>query len=203
MTRLKPREERALRGLLSVSNTIDGVLGAIAKIFGWCFMVMVIIICFDVISRKFGFQLYFAGIDLGSTRLQELEWHFHSFLFLTWIGYCYVQNAHVRIDVFTTGLSARSQAKLELLGCVIFALPYVLVALPHSWDFFTRSWFQNEASSAPNGLPWRWIVKWFLFYGFFSILLSVISVGFRRIVFLFGSPDMAQEAMPDAAKATH
>lgn len=192
-----------MRGLLSFSNGVDAVLGAIARATGWCFILMVIVICFDVISRKFGFQLVLFGIDLGSTRLQEMEWHLQSFLFLTWIGFCYVRNAHVRIDVFTGNLSPRSQAWLELFGCIVFALPYVLVALPHSWDFFTRAWFQNEASAAPNGLPWRWIVKGFLFYCFVSILVSVLSVAARRIVFLFGSPDIAKEAMPDTTAPAH
>lgn len=192
-----------MRGLLTVSTGIDTVLNAIARVFGWCFLLMVIVICFDVVTRKFGFQLHLFGVNLGSTRLQELEWHLHAFLFLTWIGFCYVRNAHVRIDVFTSGLSPRSQAWLELIGCVIFALPYVLVALPHSWDFFTQSLGQNESSSAPNGLPWRWIVKGFLFYGFVSIFASIISVACRRIVFLFGSAELSRKAMPDAPEAAH
>lgn len=192
-----------MKVLLSFSNGADAVLGAIARVFGWCFILMVIVIVFDVLSRKFGIQLYILGLDLGSTRLQELEWHLQSFLFLTWIGFCYVRNAHVRIDVFTGGLSPRAQAWLELLGCMIFALPYVLVALPHSWDFFVRAWFQNESSSAPNGLPWRWIVKGFLFYGFASILVSVLSVAARRIVYLFGSPELAREAMPGTTAPAH
>jgi TRAP-type mannitol/chloroaromatic compound transport system permease small subunit len=171
----------------------------IARVFGWCFLLMIIVICFDVISRKFGFQLRLGGVDLGSTRLQEMEWHLHAFLFLTWIGYCYVRNAHVRIDVFTSGLSPRSHAWLELFGIVVFALPYVIIALPHSLDFFTQSFGQNESSSAPNGLPWRWIVKGFLFFVFVSILASVISVAIRRLVFLFGPPDLAERAMPAAA----
>jgi TRAP-type mannitol/chloroaromatic compound transport system permease small subunit len=192
-----------VRVLLSVSNAVDAVLSAIAKVFGWCFLLMVVVICFDVVSRKFGYQLSFLGVDLGSTRLQELEWHLHSFLFLTWIAFCYVRNAHVRIDVFTAGMSHRRQAWLELLGCLIFALPYVLVALPHSWDFFVRAIAQNESSAAPNGLPWRWVVKGFLFFGFASVLVAVISVAIRRVVFLFGSPALAAEAMPAAANPAH
>lgn len=192
-----------MRVLLSVSNAVDAALQAIAKVFGWCFLLMVIVICFDVVSRKFGYQLSLLGVDLGSTRLQELEWHLHSFLFLTWIAFCYVRNAHVRIDVFTAGLSHRSQAWLELFGCLIFALPYVLVALPHSWDFFVRAYMQNESSAAPNGLPWRWVVKGFLFFGFASVLVAVISVALRRVVYLFGSPALAAEAMPAAANPAH
>lgn len=192
-----------MRTLLRISEMLDGLLGIVARIMGWCFLFTMIVICFDVITRKFGFQLELFGIDLGSTRLQELEWHLHAFLFLSWIAFCYVQNAHVRIDVFTAGLSARRQAWLELLGCLVFALPYVLVAFPYAWDFFIDSWYQNEASAAPNGLPARYIVKFFLAYAFTSVLAAVISVFIRRFVFLFGSESDARAAMPDASSTAH
>ncbi len=192
-----------MRGLLGISNAIDAFLGTIAKLFAWLLPVLVVVIVFDVITRKFGFQLNLFGIDLGSTRLQEMEWHLHSMLFLTWIGYCYVRNVHVRIDVATGGLSQRSQAWLELFGCIVFAFPYILTTLPYAMDFFLVSFFQNESSSAPNGLPWRWIPKGFLFFCFISILLAVISVFIRRFVFLFGSAEVSNEAMPVDVKAIH
>jgi len=192
-----------VRALLSISNGIDAVLGFVAKVFGWCFLLMAIVICFDVVSRKFGFQLEVFGIDLGSTRLQELEWHLHAALFLTWLGFAYVRNAHVRIDVFTATMTPRNQAYLELFGCVVFALPYVIVALPYAWDFFLESYRQGESSSAPNGLPARYIIKFFLWFGFATILAAVISVFIRRFVFLFGTPGDAAAAMPEIAKAAH
>jgi TRAP-type mannitol/chloroaromatic compound transport system permease small subunit len=61
-----------------------------------------VVITFDVVTRKAGIQLP----GLGSTRLQELEWHLHALLFCAWLGYAYVRNAHVRIDVFTAHLCA-------------------------------------------------------------------------------------------------
>jgi TRAP-type mannitol/chloroaromatic compound transport system permease small subunit len=192
-----------LRAFLGISEAIDSILGFIAKIFGWCFLLMVLVICFDVITRKVGFQLAIGGVDMGSTRLQELEWHLHAALFLTWIGYCYVRNAHVRIDVFTSGMSRRSQSWLEVIGCIVFALPYVWVALPYAWDFFADSLRQGESSSAPNGLPARYIIKFFLFWGFASILAAVVSVLIRRIVFLFGTPELARLALPDDQEPAH
>jgi TRAP-type mannitol/chloroaromatic compound transport system permease small subunit len=192
-----------VRALLTISNVIDAVLDLVAKVFGWCFLLLAFVICFDVVTRKFGFQLDLNGTDFGSTRLQELEWHLHAALFLTWIGYCYVRNAHVRIDVFTGGMTQRSQAWLELVGCIVFALPYVLVSLPYAWDFFHESYRQGEASSAPNGLPMRFVIKFFLWFCFATILAAVISVFIRRFVFLFGSPDDAAAAMPNIAKAAH
>ena len=192
-----------MRGLLGISNAIDAVLGAIARFFAWGLPILVIVIVFDVVSRKFGFQLNLFGLDLGSTRLQELEWHLHSIVYLTWIGYAYIKNAHVRIDVATAHLPQRSQAWLELLGCLIFAAPYILTALPYAHNFFVTAFLQNEGSSAPNGLPWRWVPKGFLYFSFLSAGLAVISVALRRIVFLFGSPAEAEEAMPTPATMAH
>lgn len=183
-----------MRALLAISDAIDAVLAFVAKTFVWFYLALILVICTDVVTRKFGLSLTLAGIDLGSTRLQELEWHLHAVVFLTWLGYAYIRNAHVRIDIATAGLSERKQAWFEVLGCVIFALPYLLVALPFAHDFFMLSLTQNESSSAPNGLPYRWVVKAFLYYGFWSVLFAVISVMLRRLVFLLGSPDVAAAA---------
>jgi TRAP-type mannitol/chloroaromatic compound transport system permease small subunit len=122
-------------------------------------------------------------------------------LFCTWLGWAYVRNAHVRIDVFTGGLDARRQARLELIGCFIFAAPYLWVALPFAHEFFVTAYLQNESSSAPNGLAWRWIIKGFLYFGFLTVVLAVLSVALRRVVFLFGPPDLAARAMPQSAGA--
>lgn len=192
-----------MRALLGISNVIDRVLRAVAFTFGWGFLALVAVIVFDVITRKAGYQLSILGIDFGSTRLQEMEWHLHGMLFLTWIGYAYVRNAHVRIDVFTADLPERKAAWLELIGCLIFAAPYLLVALPYAFSFFLTSYFQGESSSAPNGLPSRWVIKAFLFFGFASVSLAVISVAIRRIVFLFGDPDVAERAMPQRPATAH
>jgi TRAP-type mannitol/chloroaromatic compound transport system permease small subunit len=185
-----------MAALLALSRAIDAVLRTIAHIGAWFFLACIVTICFDVVTRKFGFQLNVAGIDVGSTRLQELEWHFHAALFLTWIGYTYVRNAHVRIDILTGGLAARKQAWLELLGCLVFALPYLAVAVPFTHDFFMLSLRQWEGSNAPTGLPMRWIIKGFLYYGMLSVLFAVVSVMCRRIVFLFGTPEQAEAALP-------
>ena len=182
--------------LLRISALIDAFLARVASAGAWFFIACIVTICFDVITRKLGFQLSLFGVDLGSTRLQELEWHFHGFLFLTWIGFAYVRNAHVRIDILTGHLHERRQAWLELIGCAVFALPYLLVALPYAHDFFVLSLQQGEGSNAPNGLPARWVVKGFLYFAFWSVLLAVISVAARRIVFLFGPPELTRASPP-------
>ena len=182
--------------LLSISNAINVVLGRIGAAVGWLFLIAVAAIIFDVLSRKFGFQIP----GLGSTRLQELEWHLHTALFSFWIGVGYIRNTHVRIDVATTNASPRTHAWIELLGCIVFAIPYTLIAIYFSADFAWISFVDNEGSESANGLPYRWIPKTFLFLGLVLLLAGVLSVLMRMIVFLFGPERLRRAAEYGAAR---
>jgi len=171
------------------------MLQRISGVFGWLLIALVVVICWDVITRKMGFQLP----GFGSTPIQELEWHLHGMLFLFWLGYAYVRNVHVRIDVFTGHLPPRRQAWLEIFGIVIFAIPYSALATYYSWSFVAVSYLQNESSDAPNGLANRWIIKGCLFLGLVLIDFAVLSVLLRKLVCLFGPPGLAATAAAPAA----
>jgi TRAP-type mannitol/chloroaromatic compound transport system permease small subunit len=170
--------------LLGISKALERALYIISMTAGWLFVVCTVVIVFDVITRKFGFQLP----GMGSTRLQELEWHLHTALFCFWLGTAYVKNAHVRIDIAVVNLAPRKQAWIELLGALVFALPYCLVAIYFSYDFWHIAWEFNESSDSATGLPWRWIPKGVITIGLLLLLLAVVSVCFRLVVYLWGPP---------------
>lgn len=170
--------------LLAVSRAIDGVLAQIARLASLLFLATTLVICFDVVTRKLGYQLP----GMGSTRLQELEWHLAGVLFLLCLGYGVTRDGHVRIDVLTGHLSRPVKDRLDLVGTVAFALPYCLVLLPFAWSFFTTSLFQLESSDAPNGLPARFVIKGFLFLGYVLLLAGTISFLCKKIASVFGPP---------------
>lgn len=182
--------------LLAASRTIDAVLGRIGSAVGWLFLVCTVVIIFDVLSRKAGFQIP----GLGSTRLQELEWHLHTALFSFWLGVGYIRNTHVRIDVALTKASPRTHAWIELLGCLIFAIPYTVIAVYFSFDFTWISLVDNEHSPSANGLPYRWIPKSFILLGLVLLLAGVVSVLMRVIVFLFGPQRLRAASAYGAAR---
>jgi len=184
-----------MSALLGVSDAIDRLLARIAGLFGWLFVALIIVICWDVLTRKIGFQIP----GFGSTPIQELEWHLHGMLFMFWLGYAYVRNVHVRIDVFTANKTPRQQAKLEVFGIVVFAIPYCLVATYYAFLFAETSFIQNESSDAPNGLSYRWIIKFCLVAGLLLLDLAVASVLMRKLVMLFGPPDLTARVSPAAA----
>jgi TRAP-type mannitol/chloroaromatic compound transport system permease small subunit len=186
-----------LERLLSASRSIEQLLYRLSMAAGWLFIACTAVIVFDVVTRKFGFQLP----GMGSTRLQELEWHLHTALFSFWLGTAYIKNAHVRIDILVANARPRTLAWIEFLGVVVFALPYCLVAIYFSYDFFHTAWQFNESSDSATGLPWRWIPKGVISIGLILLLAAVVSVGLRLIVYLWGPERLRAAAAFAGAKA--
>ena len=101
--------------LLNISSKLENILVGVGKLGAWLSLPLIAIIMFDIISRKF--------FVLGSTKLQEMEWHLHAALFLLALGYAYLKNSHVRIEVIREGFSTKLKAILEVIGVVLFILP--------------------------------------------------------------------------------
>lgn len=181
-----------MRALLAYARRVEALLGHIGYVAGWLFLVNVFVICLDVVTRKLGFQVP----GLGSTRLQELEWHLHAVLFLMWLGLAYLRNGHVRIDIAVARVSPRTRAWVELVCLLVFAVPYCLVLINYGADFAWKSWLTMEGSESSTGLPWRWVPKAFLELGLLLLLLAVTAMIARLVVFLFGSEELRAQAQP-------
>ena len=165
--------------LIAAANGIKTLLEKIAFTSGWALVVLMFITCIDIFCRKL-------GIPIPLTKMQELEYYLHTGVFSAWMGYNYAINAHPRVDSYTETLRFRIRAWIELLGCLVFALPYMGLLVYYGWDFFWISYLQNEASE--NALGWgsRWIVKGVFYLGLWLVVLGIISVMLRLIAFLFG-----------------
>jgi TRAP-type mannitol/chloroaromatic compound transport system permease small subunit len=164
---------------LKLSECLRRLLEAIALASGWLLVIMALVTSFDVVARKFGMQLPY-------TKLQELEWHFHAAIFSLWMGYCYTINAHPRVDSFSERMTYRGKAWIELIGCVLLALPYMTLVAYYSIDFVEQSYLLGEQSDSTVGLTHRWIIKGVYAAGLWLVVLGILSVLFRVIVFLFG-----------------
>lgn len=172
--------------LFRLSNALDRLVSTVGMAAAWLSIPLIITIVFDVITRRF--------LVLGSTKLQEFEWHLHALLFFLCIGWAYIKNAHVRIELVHERLQRRTQLWIELLGCLLFLIPYCLIVFYHGVDWWERSWAIGEVSDSATGLPYRWAIKAALPIGFVLIFLGAMTVLLRKIVELFGPPDLAEAA---------
>ena len=178
-----------MNAMLRVSDGLRRALESIARVSAWLLVIMAAVTCFDVLARK-------TGIPAPLTKLQELEWHFHAALFSLWMGYGYTINAHPRVDSYTENMTLRRKAWFELLGCVLFALPYMALTAYHSLDFVSESYLLSEQSDSTVGLRYRWFIKGVYAAGIWLVVLGILSVLMRLIVFLFGGPSKAKVDLP-------
>lgn len=182
--------------LVRVSEGLDRVIVRIGKIAAWAGLALIAVTIFDVITRRF--------LVLGSTKLQELEWHLHVILFAFCLGYAYLKDAHVRIDLVREQLSMRVQWWLEILGCLLFLLPFCGLVVWYGIDFVERSFATNEVSASATGLTHRWIIKSSIPLGFTLLALAAVAILLRKLVELFGPEELRRRVHNiEEAEAEH
>jgi TRAP-type mannitol/chloroaromatic compound transport system permease small subunit len=155
---------------------------------------LIFITMIDVVIRKMVWiQLWLiANVShvFESTLLQELEWHFHTGLFALVLGYGSIYNSHVRVDLVREHLPFRSKAWLELLGCTLFMLPYLLIVIYFATYFAFDSFEIGEISASTVGLTHRWIIKSILVIGLVVAALAGFAIWLQTVIVLFGPQEL-------------
>ena len=190
---------------LRLSEQLGRLAGTIGK-WATLFMIpMIAITVWDVFQRK---VMKFVGdimLDQGwldarnwmygnllewlpfrSTLLQELEWHFHVANFALVLGYGYIYNRHVRVDLVREKLTFRKQAWIEFLGVSLFMIPFCLIVAYFSFEYVANAFVTNEQSSSLVGLSHRWAIKSILVFGLLLAAVAGFAVWLQVAFALFG-----------------
>jgi len=188
-----------MHALLRASRGLGEIADAVGRVACWLFLPLILVIVDDITQRKIltwypEFQSSSLYQLFPSTKMQEAEWHIHALLFLFCLGFTYVRNGHVRVELVRDRMKPRTRAWIEVLGCLLFLLPYCLMVIYFGYEQLLRSYAMNEASSATTGLPWRWIVRGAIVAGFFFLLVGGLAVLLKHIVYLFGPPELRAAA---------
>jgi len=175
---------------LRLSEYLRRLVDLIGRFGSWFIVPLILITVFDLGLRKTGeFQLWLVeniSPIFGSTLLQELEWHSHTVLFTLVLGYGYIWNTHVRVDLVRENLAFRKKAWLEFLGLTFFLIPYLSVLGYFAFDYTKDSYEIGEISASLVGLSHRWIIKSFLVAGIIMAIVAGVSVWLQVAIALFG-----------------
>jgi len=164
--------------LESIKNIFDSINENVGKLFAWSTSLMVWVICIDVIMR-YVFNASFIWIV-------ELEIYFFALSFLFAGGYAFKHDKHVRVDLFYAKWSAKGKARVNLIGGVLFLLPWCIVSIMVCWKYAMRSFRLGESSPQPGGLPALYILKFCLVIGFVLLLFQGIASIIESILVLQG-----------------
>jgi len=182
-----------LPGAIRVSEALRKLVDAIGRFGAWMIIPLVLITVIDVILRKIGVQYYLIthlGRMFDSTVLQELEWHFHTGLFALVLGYGYIWNTHVRVDLVREHLHFRKKAWLEFIGLTFFLIPYCSIVIYFAVGYAYDSYAMNEISASTVGLTQRWIIKSVLVVGLVTAVIAGIAVWLQIVIVLWGNSNI-------------
>jgi TRAP-type mannitol/chloroaromatic compound transport system permease small subunit len=179
---------------IRISDALRAFVDIVGRWGSWLIVPLVMVTVFDVVARKLVWiQIWLVetfGRIFESTLLQELEWHIHTALFALVLGYGYIWNTHVRVDLIRESLSFRKKAWLELLGLTFFMIPYCLIVIWFATIYAYDSWAIHEISASQVGLSHRWIIKSILVLGLIVAALSGVAVWLQVVIVLFGPRDL-------------
>ncbi|WP_265500697.1 TRAP transporter small permease subunit [Paracoccus beibuensis] len=178
-------------GLLALSRGIDRVTTVIGRSVAWLILLAIIVSSVNAVVRKV--------FSVSSNAWLEAQWYLFGAAFMLAAAYTLLINEHIRIDIIYGRWSRRVQHWIDLIGTLLFLLPFTGIMLYLTWPAFTRAWANGEISMNAGGLA-LWPARGILVAGFALLFAQGISELIKKIAIMRGIiPDTVSHAEPHEA----
>ncbi len=124
------------------------------------------------------------GFNNGQVWIEELQWPLYGAGVMMGLSYAQVNDSHIRVDILHARFSDRTKRIVEIIGILLFIMPFIWVVFYHSLDFVYDAWRTGERSDAPLGLPFRWAIKAVIPLSFGLLGLAILSRLYRDVYLL-------------------
>ncbi|MGF6156513.1 TRAP-type mannitol/chloroaromatic compound transport system permease small subunit [Ensifer sp. KUDG1] len=179
-----------MRALLGFSRLIDTITEFIGKSVSWLILAAVLVSAGNAIIRKI--------FNMSSNAWLEAQWYLFGAAFMFAAAYTLSQNEHIRIDVVYGQFSRRVQHWIDLLGHLLFLMPFVLLVLYYLFPYVKMSYVSGEVSSSAGGLI-IWPAKAILLFGFLLLAFQGVSEIIKKIAIMTGNMDDPTPYVPTHA----
>jgi TRAP-type mannitol/chloroaromatic compound transport system permease small subunit len=150
----------------SVASAIDTFIDKFGMVAAWTSFALVLVMAANVLLRYM--------FSTGSVWAQELEWHLLVPISLLGMSYALRHGEHVRVDIFFSKYPERTKILLEIVTALLsFAVCVIVIRL--SIPYVLQSWNYSEGSANPGGIPYRYILKAFIPFGFLLFALQSLA----------------------------
>ena len=158
---------------LEYINNLNITLG---KLFSWCLLAMVLLTCIIVILRYV--------FNLGFIWMQELVRYLYASVFMVCAAYTLAKDEHVRVDIFYSTLKDKNKILVNIIGSLIFLIPFCVCILYYSFTYVVNSWIQLEGSLEERGLHAVYLLKsliWIFAVMLMSQAIYIVIKGFLKL----------------------
>jgi TRAP-type mannitol/chloroaromatic compound transport system permease small subunit len=165
--------------MMKLADSIDRMTATIGRAAAWL-VLFVVLLEFALVVARYLFSL-------GSIWASEAVIYAHAALFLLAAAWTLQIGGHVRVDIFYADAKPRTKAWVDLIGALIFLLPFALVLLWLAVPYASRSWAILERSQEASGLPLVFALKTLI--AVFALLLALQGVAqvIRSLAMLRGA----------------
>lgn len=166
-----------MNGLLALSRGIDRVNTTIGKAVSWLILLAILVSAGNAIVRKV--------FNTSSNMWLELQWYLYGAAFLGAAAYTLLENEHIRIDLVYGMWPRKVQHWIDLIGSILFLMPFVILMIYYLYPWTVRSFERGEISSSAGGLT-LWPAKATLLVGFVLLFFQGISEIIKKIAVMRG-----------------
>ena len=160
----------------NLSKLIDASSDLIGRSAAWLTVGMVLLMAL-IVALRYLFQT-------GSIAMQESVIYVNALIFTLGAAYTLKEQGHVRVDIFYNRLGVKQKALVDLLGGLVFLLPFAGFIIWESWDYVSVSWRIREGSAELSGLPYVYLLKatiillalLLIIQGISEILKAIVSI---------------------------
>ncbi|SMO50811.1 TRAP transporter small permease subunit [Paracoccus laeviglucosivorans] len=166
-----------MNALLGLSRGIDRVNTFIGQAVTWLILVAVLVSAGNAVVRKV--------MNTSSNAWLELQWYLFGAAFLGAAAYTLKENEHIRIDIIYGIWRRRRQHWIDLIGHVLFLMPFITLMIWLLIPWVMRSYHSGEVSTNAGGLV-LWPAKAMLLAGFIMLFFQGISEIVKKIAVMRG-----------------
>lgn len=125
-------------------------------------------------------------LNLPGSLFNAMEAEFFLFFAFLIAGAAAVSDAHVRVDIFRDRYGLRLRAWIEILGTLVFVLPFTAAVIWYGLDLVGIAFANNERAAFALGAPVRWMIVLATPVGIGLLALAILCRTVRHVAFLTG-----------------
>ncbi len=167
--------------LARVARALDAVTRVTGMAIAWLIVPMVLSLVWEVTARYL--------FNAPTTWAYDMTFMLYGTFFMVGSAWTLQRGGHIRTDSFYANWTKRTRARVDLACYLIFFFPALAIFAWLGWEYFWKSFQQNERIVTSPWLPIVWPFKFMMPASAVLLLLQGISECIKCAARAFGPED--------------
>ena len=171
-----------------LTGGIDAVVLFVGKAVAWLILPMMLSLVWEVTARY--------GFNAPTEWAYDMTFMLYGTFFMVGSAWTLQRGGHIRTDSFYSKWSHRTQARVDLACYLVFFFPAIGIFAWLGWEYFWKSFQQNERIVTSPWLPIVWPFKFVMPLSAVLLLLQGLSEFVKGWARAFGPDSDDVEIVP-------